>query len=82
MNGITGTPLQELSGEGGLTHHQITPLRRHGITTVERLAELVDAHRAKSDESELSTVPSFGAKRVELACLAIDRWRGNAANQH
>lgn len=75
----TATPLQELNGDGGLTHHQTTPLRQHGITTVERLAELVDAHRTNPDGSELSTVAGFGRKRVELACTAIDRWRERTA---
>jgi DNA invertase Pin-like site-specific DNA recombinase len=74
----TATPIQELSGDGGLTHHQTTPLRQHGITTVEQLAELVDAHRANPDGSELSTVAGFGRKRVELACTAVDRWRERA----
>lgn len=82
MNEDTGTPLQELNGGGGLTHHQITPLRRHGIATVERLAELVDAHRANPDGSELSTVASFGGKRIELVCSAIDRWRDPASGRH
>ncbi len=75
----TATPIQELSGDGGLTHHQTTPLRQHGITTVEQLAELVDAHRANPDGSELSTVAGFGRKRVELACTAVDRWRERTA---
>lgn len=74
----TATPIQELSGDGGLTHHQTTPLRQHGITTVERLAELVDAHRANPDGSELSTVAGFGRARIEKVCAAIDRWRESA----
>lgn len=82
MSEIMGTPLQELSGEGGLTHHQTTPLHRHGITTVEQLAALVDAHRANPDGSELSTVASFGHTRIERTCSAIDRWRGTAVDQH
>ncbi|WP_215544975.1 hypothetical protein [Amycolatopsis sp. CA-230715] len=81
MNNVNGTPLRELSGEGGLTHHQIVPLRRHGVTTVEQLGELVDAHRIKPDGSELSTVPGFGPPRVELACSAVDQWRGTAADE-
>lgn len=75
---ITGTPIQELSGDGGLTHHQTTPLRQHGIKTVERLAELVDAHRENPDGSELSTVAGFSRARIEKACAAIDRWRESA----
>ncbi|RSN05953.1 hypothetical protein DMC63_37720 [Streptomyces sp. WAC 05977] len=76
---FVGTPLQELHRTCGLTHHQTRPLHQHGITTVERLAGLVDAHRANPDGSELSAVAGFGRARIELACTAIDRWRGSTA---
>lgn len=58
----------------GLTHHQTTPLRRHGITTVEHLARLARAHRAEPDGSELSDVPGIGPRRVTALCESIDRW--------
>ena len=79
MTATIGTPITQLHGECGLTHHQTTPLRRHDITTVERLAELVGAHRAAPDGSVLSAVPGFGRARIELACTAIDHWRDSAA---
>ncbi|MFK0244536.1 hypothetical protein ACIQUM_07545 [Amycolatopsis azurea] len=75
MSDSIGTPLNELNGDGGLTHHQLGPLRRHGVSTVEQLAELVDEHRGDPDGSELSAVETFGPRRLDLVCQAIDAWR-------
>lgn len=76
MADTSGTPLAELTGAGGLTHHQTKPLLDYDANiTVEQLAELVDAHRGNPEGSELSRVPGFGRRRVELACAAIDQWR-------
>jgi hypothetical protein len=75
MTETPGTSLTTLAGEDGLTHHQTTPLRRHGVTTVEQLAELVDAHRANPDDSALSQMPGLGRTRIERVCAVIDQWR-------
>ncbi|QXV57419.1 hypothetical protein [Amycolatopsis sp. TNS106] len=78
MSDSIGAPLDVLKGVGGLTHHQLVPLRRHGVETVEQLADLVDGHRDNPGGSELSTVENFGVRRIELACQAIDQWRATA----
>ncbi len=59
----------------GLNHHQTAPLRRYGITTVEQLARLVDAHRVPPGSSELAGIPGMGARRIDAACEAVDHWR-------
>ncbi|MFD9950975.1 hypothetical protein, partial [Nonomuraea sp. NPDC059022] len=70
------TPLADLhSARYGLTFHQTTPLARHGIQTVERLAELVTKHEADPANSELSTIAQLGPARVDKVCAAIARWR-------
>lgn len=83
MTETTGTPITELAGDGEdqLTHHQITPLRRHGVDTVEHLAELVNAHREQPTGSALSEVPGFRKARIERVCAAIDRWRDAAPRE-
>ncbi|MFI5614682.1 hypothetical protein [Amycolatopsis sp. NPDC051903] len=59
----------------GLTFHQTRPLRQDGITTVELLAELLDAHDAHPQGSRLSAVPQFGPGRVAKVRAALDAWK-------
>ncbi|RSD21975.1 hypothetical protein [Amycolatopsis eburnea] len=65
----------------GLTHHQTGPLRDAGHDTVERVAYLVDAHRAApAVQSALSRVTGLGPRRVEMVCDAVDSWRAGAGS--
>jgi hypothetical protein len=61
--------------EHGLSHHQTGPLRAAGHDTAEKVADLVDAHRATAATSALSQLPGFGGRRVALVCDAVDSWR-------
>lgn len=72
------TDIQALHGYG-LTYHQTRPLAAAGHDTVERVAYLVDAHRAApAIESALSRVSGLGPRRVEMVCAAVDSWRARA----
>ncbi|MFI6304321.1 hypothetical protein ACIBCH_20820 [Amycolatopsis thailandensis] len=59
----------------GLTHHQTGPLRAAGHTTVEAVAEFVDAHRALPEGTVVELPPGLGERRLALVCTAVDSWR-------